>query len=307
MTTLTGFEGRVAIVTGAARGMGRSHALELGRRGASVIVNDLNGAEDVAAEIRAEGGKAVAVTDSVATPEGGEAIVSQALEHFGTVDIVVHNAGFMRNNYIEDLTPQQIRDVMDVHVMGGFWVTQPAWRVMKAKGYGRVVLISSDGGLVGFHAAANYCAAKAGLYGLMRGLSFEGAPHGIRVNAVTPSADTTINVSDPMIDWEKFYPSSDHSIFEGRRLPESVTSLVTYLASEECTVNGEALQANSGLYSRWTLGLSRGWLTPEITQVSAEDIRDHIDQIRDLTDHIHVESVMDEVGLVSDALKAART
>ncbi len=190
------FDGEVALVTGAGRGIGRGHALELARRGARVVVNDAGGAVDgsgtegvpaqlVAEEINAAGGQAVASRDSVATPAGGAAIVAQAVDAFGQLDIVVNNAGILRDKSFGHLTPDLVDAVLDVHLRGAFHVLIPAWRHMKQRGYGRIVNTTSASGLFGNFGQANYGAAKAGLVGLTRVLAVEGRKIGINVNAAT--------------------------------------------------------------------------------------------------------------------------
>ena len=163
------FDGQVAIVTGSGRGIGRAYALALGSRGAAVVVNDIGGvgsaepwADLVVAEITGKGGKAVANYDSVATLEGGQAITQAALRAFGTVDILINNAGFVRRAMFADLSGEQIKDIIDVHLLGAFYTTQPAWKIMQAKNYGRV-LMTSSGATFGMQANCNYSAAKAGI------------------------------------------------------------------------------------------------------------------------------------------------
>ena len=192
------FEGQVAVVTGAGRGLGRLYAIELARRGASVVVNDLGGtmhgdgadasvADQVVEEISAAGGTAVASHDSVDSPEGGEAIVRTAVESFGRLDAVVSNAGIFNSIPFDELTPDDWRRMLRVHLDGGFYLAQPAFRVMKKQGYGRFVFISSTAGMFGQHLEAHYAAAKAGLVGLTNIIALEGAPHGILANTVLPT------------------------------------------------------------------------------------------------------------------------
>ena len=165
------FDGQVVIVTGGGRGIGRGHCLDLARRGAAVVVNDMapEHADAVVDEINGAGGRGVPSYDSVATPEGATAIIATAVDAFGTVDAIVNNAGFMRNGWFEEQTRAMLDAVLDVHVKGAFFVTQAAWPVLREKGYGRIVMTSSAGGLFAMQGEANYAAAKAGLFGLTQG------------------------------------------------------------------------------------------------------------------------------------------
>ena len=196
-----GFDGKVAIVTGAGGGLGRQHALLLASRGARVVVNDLGGsvrgdgsdkgpAETVVGEITDLGGEAVADGSSVATPEGGEALVNTAIDAFGRVDIVINNAGILRDKTFHNMTPDLLEPVIDVHLKGAFYVTRPAWIKMREQGYGRVVNTSSNSGILGNFGQSNYGAAKMGLVGLTRVLAAEGAKYNIKVNAIAPLART---------------------------------------------------------------------------------------------------------------------
>ena len=191
------FTGQVAVVTGSGRGLGRIYAIELARRGAAVVVNDLGGtmdgegsdaavADQVVGEIIAAGGAAVASHDSVDSPEGGEAIVRTAVDHFGRLDAVVSNAGIFTSVPFDELTPEDWRRMLRVHLDGGFYLAQPAYRVMKSQGYGRFVFIASSAGMFGQHLEAHYAAAKAGLVGLTNVIALEGEPHGILANTVLP-------------------------------------------------------------------------------------------------------------------------
>ena len=197
------FDGRVAVITGAGGGLGKTYALELARRGASVVVNDLGGSSDgrggsssmadaTVKEIIEAGGKAVANYDSVATPEGGKAIIQTALDNFGKVDILVNNAGILRDKSFLKLEPKDLEAVLDVHLKGAFFVTQPAFASMKENGYGRIVMASSGAGIFGNFGQTNYGAAKMGLVGLMNVLSVEGAKYNIKVNTIAPVAKTRL-------------------------------------------------------------------------------------------------------------------
>ena len=244
------FDGRVAIVTGAGAGLGRIYALELAKRGARVLVNDLGGARDgsgarsanpadrVVEEIQALGGEAVASYDSVSTPEGGEAIVNRALEAFGRVDILINNAGILRDKTFLKMDPPDWEAVKAVHLDGAFYVTRPAFRRMKENRYGRIILTSSAAGLYGNFGQTNYSAAKMGLLGLMNTLKLEGEKYGVKVNTVAPIAATRLT--------EDILPPD---LFEKLK-PEFVAPLVLYLCSEQCPVSGAAYNAGMGVFNR---------------------------------------------------------
>ena len=193
------FDDRVAVVTGGGRGLGRSYALLLAAQGAKVVVNDPGGslagdgadatpADAVVREISAAGGDAVASTESVATPAGGKAIVDTALDRYGRIDILVHNAGNVRRASLKEMTYDDFEAVVDVHLRGAFHVVRPAFPLMCEAGYGRVVLTSSIGGLYGNHGVANYAVAKAGVIGLSNVAAIEGAEHGVKSNVIVPAA-----------------------------------------------------------------------------------------------------------------------
>jgi NAD(P)-dependent dehydrogenase (short-subunit alcohol dehydrogenase family) len=273
------FDGDVAVVTGAGRGLGRAHALELARRGARVLVNDLGGgvdgtgtagspAADVVAEIRAAGGTAVANHDSVATPDGGAAIIGQAVAEWGRVDIVVNNAGFLRDKSFAGMGPDLVDPVVAVHLLGAFHVTVPAWRVMKERGYGRIINTTSGSGLFGNFGQANYGAAKAGLVGLTRVLAVEGRKIGIAANAIAPAAATRMN-ADLLGDNAKLL-DADH-----------LAPVVAFLAHRDCTLSGQILTAGGGHVGAVLLSVTRGITDSALT---AETLRDRIDEVLDPTD-----------------------
>jgi len=294
------FDGRAAIVTGAGGGLGRTYALELARRGARVVVNDLGGSVDgtgssesaadrVVTEIQEAGGEAVANYDSVATPEGGEAIVQTALDEFETVDIVVNNAGILRDRSFAKMEMSEIEAVLDVHLRGAFHVSQPAFQIMKDKAYGRFVFTSSNAGLFGNFGQANYGAAKAGLAGLSNVLAIEGAKYNIKSNAIAPIAKTrmTEDLLGPFADMVD---------------PSQVTPMVVYLCSEANEHTHEIFTAGGGRYGRIAIVTNNGWIAGQGEVPSVEAIADHLDEIRDLSDPIVPESIQDEITLLGKLL-----
>jgi NAD(P)-dependent dehydrogenase (short-subunit alcohol dehydrogenase family) len=242
------YNGRVAVITGAGRGLGRSYALLLASRGAKIVVNDpgcsLQGdstdagpAEEVVREIKAEGGEAVACTESVATPEGGKAIIQAALDHYGRIDILIHNAGIVRRASLKEMSYEDFETVLDVHLRGGFHVVRPAFSLMCKAGYGRIVLTSSINGLYGNCNAANYSVAKAGLIGLANVAALEGAVEGVKCNVILPGAVT--RMADGLDT--SAYPPMD---------PELVAPVVGWLAHESCSITGEMLISMAGRMAR---------------------------------------------------------
>ena len=243
------FDGRVAIVTGAGGGLGRSHALLLASRGAKVVVNDLGGSRDgsgggsamadtVVTEIAEAGGEAVANYDGVHTWEGGQSIVQSALDAFGRVDVVVNNAGILRDTSFAKLDEAQLDLVVKVHLYGGFHVARAAWPHLKDQGYGRIVNTTSGSGLYGNFGQSNYSAAKLGLVGLTRTLAIEGAKYGITSNVIAPIAMSRMT--------EDVMPPA---LLE-RLEPDHVSPLVAYLASEVCTDTGRIYSVGGGYMAR---------------------------------------------------------
>jgi NAD(P)-dependent dehydrogenase (short-subunit alcohol dehydrogenase family) len=265
-----GFDGKVAIITGAGGGLGRQHALLLASRGALVVVNDLGGAVDgtgsdkgaaerVVDEITAAGGEAVADTNSVATPEGGAGIVQTAIDAFGRIDIVINNAGILRDKSFHNMDPDLMNPVFDVHLKGAFHVTQPAWVRMREQGYGRVISTSSAAGLFGNFGQTNYGAAKMGLVGFTRVLAVEGAKYNIKANAIAPLALTRM--------------TEDIMGALGDKLdPALVSPLVTYLAHESCEPSGRVFSVGGGRVAEVFLAETQGWAS---STLSPEDVRDH--------------------------------
>jgi NAD(P)-dependent dehydrogenase (short-subunit alcohol dehydrogenase family) len=271
------FNDQVAVVTGAGRGLGRLYAMDLASRGASVVVNDLGGSmrgegedrkvtDEVVAEITAAGGTAVASYDSVDNPEGGRAIVQTAVEHFGRLDAVVSNAGIFNSIAFDEMTPAQWRQMLAVHLDGGFYLSQPAFKVMKKQGYGRFVFISSSGGMFGQHLEAHYGAAKAGLVGLSNVVALEGAEHGILSNTVLPFGFSRMVTETVDPDTLKNLGLLDLIS------PEKVVPIVTYLASRACESSHENYSACAGRYARVFVGLGEGWLPDTEVVAKAEDI-----------------------------------
>jgi NAD(P)-dependent dehydrogenase (short-subunit alcohol dehydrogenase family) len=292
-----GFDGKVAIITGAGGGLGRSHALELARRGALVVVNDLGGSVDgvggseaaaqkVVDEIKAGGGEAVPSYDSVATPEGGEAIVQTAIDAFGRVDIVINNAGILRDKAFHNMTPDFVDPVLDVHLRGAFNVTRPAWAHMREQGYGRVVNTSSGAGLFGNFGQANYGAAKMGLVGLTRVLAVEGAKHDIKVNAIAPVART--RMTEDLLG-----PAAE------KLDPELITPVVTYLVHQDCPTSGEVYSLGGGRVARVFIGVTPGIVDADLTP---ESVRDRFDAIRDEAGYVVPANLNEELVLTLKAL-----
>lgn len=269
---MSAFEGKVVIVTGAGRGLGRSHAIEFAKRGANVVVNDLGGAVDgtgsghtaqsVVDEINALGGNAIANTASVATEDGAQSIVDAALGVFGSVDIVVNNAGILRDKTFANITMENFRAVLDVHLMGAVYVTRAAWSTMAGNGWGRVVLTSSGSGIFGHFGQCNYAAAKMGLIGLMNVLALEGQRKGIRVNTLAPGAITrmTEHLKDP----------------NRRGRPDQVSPAVLYLCSEDAP-QGCILQAADGRFS--TINVQVGEVLDLGPDVTFETLLDSVHEL----------------------------
>jgi NAD(P)-dependent dehydrogenase (short-subunit alcohol dehydrogenase family) len=274
-----GFYGRVAVITGAGRGLGRAYALLLASKGAKVVVNDPGGslrgdgtdngpAQEVVQEIKAAGGEAVACTESVATAEGGRAIVASALEHYGRLDILVHNAGIVRSAPLTEMTYEDFDAVLDVHLRGAFHVVRPAFPLMCEAGYGRIVLTSSIGGLYGNHRVGNYAMAKAGMIGLSNVVALEGAESGVKCNVIVPGATTRMAEG---IDTSAYPPMG----------PELAAPVVGWLAHESCSISGEMLVSIAGRVARAYIAETPGVYQPSW---SIDQVGERIGEIRDTAD-----------------------
>jgi NAD(P)-dependent dehydrogenase (short-subunit alcohol dehydrogenase family) len=296
------FDGRVAVITGAGGGLGKTYAKMFASRGASVVVNDLGGsadgtgagssmADETVKEITEAGGTAVANYDSVATPEGGEAIIQTAVDNFGKVDIVVNNAGILRDKSFVKLEPENLDIVLDVHLKGAFFVSQPAFRIMKENNYGRLVFTASGAGIFGNFGQSNYGAAKCGLVGLSNVLAVEGAKNNIKSNVIAPIARTRLT--------EQLLGGMAEHLD-----PEFVTPLVTYLSSEACELTHEIFDVGAGRYARIFFGMAPGWTAPKDSKVVAEDIAANLDQIRNTDGFTIPDSIAAEMQAVMEALKA---
>jgi NAD(P)-dependent dehydrogenase (short-subunit alcohol dehydrogenase family) len=302
------FTGQVAIVTGAGRGLGRLYAVELARRGAAVVVNDLGGsmhgdgadtsvADAVVEEIERAGGVAVASHDSVDSPDGGEAIVRTAIDSFGRLDAVVSNAGIFNSVPFEELSHDDWRRMLSVHLDGGFYLSQPAYREMKAAGYGRFVFISSSGGMFGQPLEAHYAAAKAGLVGLANVIAIEGAPHGILANTVLPfgfSRMVTETVGDPK--------ALEETGFLKLIQPELVVPIVVFLASRACELTHQNYSACAGRFSRVFVGLGEGWLAEPGSNPTADDVAAHLPEVSATEPFTIPGSIFEEVFAVCERL-----
>lgn len=268
------FDHRVAVITGAGRGLGRTYALLLASKGAKIIVNDPGGslrgegtefdpAESVVREIKALGGEAAACTDSVATPAGGKAIIQSALDQYGRIDILIHNAGNVRRGSLKEMSFEDFEAVVDVHLRGAFHVVRTAFPIMCKAGYGRMVLTSSIGGLYGNHNVVNYSVSKAGLIGLNNVIALEGAADGVKSNIILPGAVTRMAEG---LDISQYPPME----------PELVAPVVGYLAHETCALSGEMLVSVAGRIAKAYVAETPGVYRPSWT---IDEVKDQINAI----------------------------
>lgn len=274
------FDGKVAIITGAGGGLGRCHALELARRGAKVVVNDLGGAMDgtggssaaaeaVVEEIKAAGGEVIANGGSVSDRQGAQSIVADAMEKWGRVDVLINNAGILRDKSFAKMELDDFQIVVDVHLMGAVNVTRGVWPIMREQNYGRIVMTTSPTGLYGNFGQANYGAAKLGQVGFMNTLKIEGAKYNIHTNTIAPVAATRMT--------EDLMPEEVLKALG----PELVTPAVVYLCTEDAP-NGVIIQAQGGQYSIACIVENQGVNLGH--DATAEDIADNYSKIVDLTD-----------------------
>ena len=285
------FEGKVAVITGAGGGLGKAHALEFGRRGARVVVNDLGGsvdgsgtgdaADQVVEQIKSEGGEAIANKASVADPEGARSIITDAVDAYGTVDFVVNNAGILRDKTFRKMTLGEWDLVMNVHINGTAYVTHAAWPIMYEKNYGRIVLTSSGSGIWGNYGQSNYGAAKMAMLGFMNVLALEGASHNIKVNVLAPGAATRMTATVPgrqKVDLENPPPE---------RAPQLVTPAVLFMCSDNAPT-GKVFQATGGNFSMAAMYQNPGAALG--IDATYESFCDNLDQITDMSNLEDAES-----------------
>ena len=293
-----GYDGKVAIITGAGGGLGRQHALMMAKRGALIVVNDLGGSIDgvgsnasaaqiVVDEIKAIGGEAVADHNTVATPEGGQAIVQTAIDTYGRVDIVINNAGILRDKAFHNMTPDLLNPVLDVHLKGAFYVTQPAFVHMREQGYGRIISTSSAAGVFGNFGQTNYGAAKMGLVGFTRVLGVEGARFNIKANAIAPLAMT--RMTEDIL-----------GALKDKLAPELVSPLVAFLAHEECPVSGQLFSVGGGRVAHVFLGETNGYYSPTLTP---EDVQNNWDTITNRDNYAVPNNLGEETALFLSLFK----
>jgi NAD(P)-dependent dehydrogenase (short-subunit alcohol dehydrogenase family) len=296
------FDGRVAVITGAGGGLGRTYALEIAKRGGMVVANDLGGktdgsggghsmADETVKKIVEAGGKAVANYDSVSTPEGGEAIIKAALDNFGRVDVVMNNAGILRDKTFAKLAPEDLEIILDVHLKGAFYVTQPAFRVMKEQNYGRILFTASGAGIFGNFGQTNYGAAKMGLVGLSNVLAQEGAKNNIKCNVIAPIATTRLT--------EQLFGAMAQKLS-----PDCVTPLSVYLVSEQCELTHEIFDVGGGRYARIFIGMTPGWVKGAGQPATVEEIAAHLGEIRYTSKYVIPSGIGDEMKAIAELMKA---
>jgi len=279
-----GLKGRTALITGAGGGLGRAHALLFAKYGANVVVNDLGGkadgsgaghsmADTVVEEIKKAGGKAVANYGSVSTKEGAEGMIKTALDAFGSIDIIVNNAGILRDKSFKNMTDEDWDLINAVHVKGAYLVTKAAWPHMLERKWGRVIMTASASGIYGNFGQSNYSCAKMGLIGFGQTLALEGEKHNIRTNIIAPVAVSRMT--------ENLMPANVHELIK----PEFVSPLVVYLCSDQCDVNGEYYEVGAGCFARLETLRAKGLaVKPGTADVSVELVAENWKKINDMTD-----------------------
>jgi NAD(P)-dependent dehydrogenase (short-subunit alcohol dehydrogenase family) len=316
------FDEQVAVITGAGGGLGKQYALLLASRGARVVVNDTGGsvtgtgsntdaALAAAEEIRRQGGEAVADTNSVTSPQGGQAIIDSALRSWGRVDIVINNAGIVSDAPFEDVTADRLAPLLDVHLKGAFYVTGPAWKAMREQRYGRILNTCSAAGILGAEQMSNYGAAKTGLIGLTRVLAAEGADHDIKVNAIAPIAYTRMLAHS--IDGATGQRAVENNASAPAVLddlvaqylqkldPALVAPVAAFLTHRDCPVSGEIYTVGAGHVARFFIGRTKGFYSPAL---SVEAVRDHFDEIRADTDYTVPSGPADEMSTLFATIMA---
>jgi NAD(P)-dependent dehydrogenase (short-subunit alcohol dehydrogenase family) len=300
------FDDRVAIVTGAGRGLGRGYAMLLASRGAKVVVNDIGGdargegldagpAQEVVDEIKAAGGEAIVCTDTVATIDGGRKIVQAAMDTWGRVDIVVHNAGNVRRGAFHELSDEDFFGGVAVHLHGGYHVARPAYAHMHKAGYGRVVMTSSVAGTYGNTMVANYAVSKTGLLGLTNLIALEGAEHNIKANAILPGALTRMAAGAANLDT---------SGFPATMAPEYVAPMVGYLCHESCKVSGEYYIGMAGRMARTYFVETHGLVKDSWT---IEQIAENLEEIRTDADPLVYPTIGGFTQHIADTMRMAKT
>lgn len=285
------FNDRVAVITGAAGGIGRQYAMDFARRGAKIVVNDLgtslsgegtsaSSASRLVEELRAAGGEAIANTADIATAQGAQALADAAMQAFGRIDILINNAGITRNALLADMSPADYRAVLDVHLFGSFHCTQAVWPTMQKARYGRVLMTTSQSGLYGMETHANYSSAKAALVGLGHALSLEGREHDILVNTICPMATTRMS--------EDFLTPE----MKIRMRPSSVSAMAMWLCSEQSKTTDLVVEAGMGYFAK-VLTIEAQGIIIDPAQATPEYLRDHMTEITDMTAAVNYTSVSD--------------
>ncbi len=291
------FDGRVAVITGAGGGLGRAYALLLASRGAKVVVNDLGGtfdgsgadqtpAQKVVEEIKAAGGEAVANYDSVSEWESAQNIIKTALDNFGRIDILINNAGILRDKSLMKMEIEDYRKIMSVHLDGTFFCTKAAFPHMREQGYGRIVSTASAAGLYGNFGQTNYGAAKMGIAGLMNCVAQEGARYGILANTIVPTAGTRLT----------FTVMPEEVI--GKVKPEFVAPIVAWLCSEQCQESGKMFSAGGGYFSRAAVVEGPGIVLDASKEITIEAVVEKLDQIKSLEGGQEFGSAMEQAGMI---------